>query len=378
MAEEWIDPIFVGQRPASEPNANYSAHFGVASHPNMFARMAGGPSLAQLMANRITPVGSISDPNRRTRARALANLYTPEELAAPRGTTYADYATRGELEGRRRAQVNSQLDQLHALDAELEAQRRKLDGQTKEAARAARFRAEHGRVAASLSGGSPTADLLGIIGTQVVLEVHDRRAASDRRKRILRVGRRGAAATRPLSTAGSARPNRTGALATRPFIASGESPARRSPVAISASEVGDSRSDPITASDLLTAPTYHQEELAAQVDTKRSTLQSPPSQPGLGSRWVQATLQALARPIRRARTQAPTIPELARINPATGLTALEQQGVESASSGPCDCPKPEKPRKKRATCSNPIISRSVKDGIITTKRELQCPPSKPK
>jgi hypothetical protein len=42
----------------------------------------------------------------------------------------------------------------------------------------------------------------------------------------------------------------------------------------------------------------------------------------------------------------------------------------------CDCAKPVKVReKKKFACSNPLVSRYVKDGEIIIKRKLVCPPS---
>lgn len=64
----------------------------------------------------------------------------------------------------------------------------------------------------------------------------------------------------------------------------------------------------------------------------------------------------------------------------TSLTPLNLAGVQSASQQACKCPEPKKKEKKekRDRCVNPVISRTVKDGIRTTKVELKCQPSKPK
>lgn len=60
--------------------------------------------------------------------------------------------------------------------------------------------------------------------------------------------------------------------------------------------------------------------------------------------------------------------------PLLGLSTQTQPQRED-----CDCPKPTRTRRK-FDCSNPLVSRSVseKDGIITIKRKLVCPPSKRK
>lgn len=65
----------------------------------------------------------------------------------------------------------------------------------------------------------------------------------------------------------------------------------------------------------------------------------------------------------------------------TSLTPLNIAGVQSASQQACKCP-PEKKTKKRKDgkprCTNPVISRTTRDGIRTTKVRLECQPSKPK
>lgn len=66
---------------------------------------------------------------------------------------------------------------------------------------------------------------------------------------------------------------------------------------------------------------------------------------------------------------------------APGLTPFESPllGLSTQTqmkAADCDCPKPTK-TKRKFDCSNPLVSRSVseKDGIITIKRKLVCPPS---
>lgn len=65
----------------------------------------------------------------------------------------------------------------------------------------------------------------------------------------------------------------------------------------------------------------------------------------------------------------------------TRLTPLNAAGVQSASQSQqrCNCPSEKKKRKSdKPRCKNPVISRTTKDGIRTTKVKIQCQPSKPK
>lgn len=67
--------------------------------------------------------------------------------------------------------------------------------------------------------------------------------------------------------------------------------------------------------------------------------------------------------------------QLPRNTPLAG-SGFAQQPPTRSKSDRCDCPKPEKAKKKEFACSNPVVSRYVKDGIIIIKRKLLCPPSK--
>lgn len=386
--DEWLDPVFRGQRPASEPNANYHAHFGIAQHPNMFARMAGGPSIAQLMANRVTPHGSISDPARAARAEALRRLEQVKETQArlARQAAMSPWALRAEF-GPRGALYTMQdvlrntLRKSKALTSE-KAQALAVETAKKDSAQRAKLAAEHRRIAGSLSGGSPTADLLGIIGTNVVLDIHERRQERDRRQRILAVGRRGGLATRPLSTTGLARTNRTGAGATR-TLQPVAFPASRSrlPAAVSAASLGSSGGNSLATES---AAAVAQAAATATPPTTASATRTTTTKPTpllttvrtMFTRTFPRTAPATRpRPITRATPQRQSL--LNRLTNTIFPMTREAVGSQVADSK-CDCPKPEKRKQSRDRCTNPIISRSVKDGIQTIKRKLQCPPSKPK
>lgn len=378
------------------------------SPSNAFARFGRKDALLDMMNARIKPFGSVWDPARFARRQFLTSK-EPVTSVPPLLRQNPEYLTSAQAAFLRRETVNAQMDQLHALDQQLATTRERISGQEKEAAKTARLRAEHGRIASSLAGGSPTADLLGIIGTELVLEVADRRNASDRRQRILNIGRRGAAATRPLSTSAAGRTNRTGAKSTRPgAVAVAESAAVPGPSPGSkstAAKVGRTGSNPLTqkaqgesaGSREARAKMENSQEISRTrtTPTKRATarqgLFDTPTRTGMsqllqlleaprvraGAR-VRTTTQGNLLQVQPNRRLAPGAEASSPLPSAAALTGQQLQGVSSAP-GRCDCPKPEKPKKKQFACSNPIISRSVsKDGVITIKRKLQCPPSKPK
>lgn len=70
--------------------------------------------------------------------------------------------------------------------------------------------------------------------------------------------------------------------------------------------------------------------------------------------------------------------------PNAGLTPLVGTGVglqpfpvPQEELDKCKCP-PKKKRDKSQSCTNPVVSRKVRDGFIYIKRKLQCLPSKRK
>lgn len=62
----------------------------------------------------------------------------------------------------------------------------------------------------------------------------------------------------------------------------------------------------------------------------------------------------------------------------TSLTPLNATGVSSASRQDCKCPEPKRKKSREKGCTNKLVSRTVRDGIITIKRKQTCPPSRPK
>lgn len=221
-------------------------------------------------------------------------------------------------------------------------------------------------------------------------------------------GRRGRSRSQPRPGAGGARTNRTGAGATRrsqPVAApAGRAPPRQPPTGTgtipgTAGELPPGR-DPVARAPR--APT----RTRTPASVPRTSSGIPGRQPGMPD------LLELLLGGTRARARAParfagspggpglaSFSPMARFTPAPGgpapppspaaavpgLTAFESPllGLNTQTqmkAADCDCPKPTKTKRKKFDCSNPLVSRSVneKDGIITIKRKLQCPPSKRK
>jgi len=358
------------------------------SRSNTFARMGARDVLQQLTNARYRLFGSASDTSRGFRAMALQNLYTPKELAAPRGTTYADYATRAEMDARRKKVVSNQLDQLQALDAELQAQRRVVDGQTKEAARAKSV----ARIQSRITQRALAAPAVAAAGNELVSiysEIwYGQRKRRELRRNILNLGRRGSAATRPLSTTGQSRTNRTGSKSTRSAAAPAV-PISRASAAAAAPRLGNTGTNPVVVQQESAQSKAARDAMATSKSLPKATSvqkSGSSTRSSFTSRVVTQIFQrpmdllrGFTRPVARfaapARARAPT-PLLVSPGQVPALTALEAQGVSSPPSR-CDCP-PKRTPTKRDRCANPIISRTVKDGIITTKREQKCPQSKPK
>lgn len=230
--------------------------------------------------------------------------------------------------------------------------------------------------------------------------------------RASNVGRRGALATRPFVNTG--RTNRTGAGTQRTVQPSPDlqpaptqpGPARKLPPGV----------DPVTGGDAArrasTGARKDTDAMARSIlSTARGTLPtslprtSPSASPATISLprldpWglPQVVPRSLPRAVPRlspalAPRAVPLMPQIMGVpqfpQPAPGrapgrapLTGLNtgllpfQQPVPQEDLDKCKCPPKKKTREKG--CSNPLVSRSIKDGIITIKRKLLCQPSKPK
>lgn len=400
MAGEELDPLFRGPPPGQEPGDYGPARSRYMTPFDIYARQE-SDRLDQLAAARY---------RQRTGPYAYGrNLYelAQRERNKPPGTSYSDYLTRTDAELIRRAEVAAQNDAIdNALrDSIREAERlrnEEIKAQTRAAQARVRELAQASRTlrAASLPVVAGAGNQLVSIYADIWLR---QRAIRERRKRILAVGRRGAAATRPLST--TAIPGRTGAKSTR-AIEPVRAPSTTSSSTPNAGKSG-SGSKPNgtasgTAAQLPTPSTPVIGESEASKEARRVMSETPtlPTRTKQQAASASTTLPRVRLSVRlselipvqipgirnllapravpRARARAGAradLPTLAQM--PQSLTALESQGVGSSPPG-CKCPKPEKPKRKQFACSNPIISRSVKDGIITIKRKLLCQPSKPK
>lgn len=276
------------------------------------------------------------------------------------------------------------------------------DRRAKEKAQKTKALAADIRRSTRAASGEPLADLLGQIGVNLVLDIEQRKAAAKRRRNILRVGRRGAAATRsPPATNVYANPGRTGAKSTRSTTTTAPATARKAggqlgkPPIVAPTSVPQLPRSVDSTLPPETRPTSTRSEApsaskspTSQQSGSRSVLQFPqlPS-------WLQVGLPALAglglasRAGARARVRAPArTPARAPTRPRSpelDLTPFNGSLLGSAQlQGQCSCPKPPRdPKRKKArapSCTNPLISRTEKDGILTIKRELKCPPSKSK
>lgn len=204
---------------------------------------------------------------------------------------------------------------------------------------------------------------------------------SQRNQQLQRIGRRGSLATRAFQSSGST--NRRGSLA-----ASGSVPPQLGRAAKSGGSAGQLQSGKpsLTSQKLPTQQSESQRSKDAR--TIMGTSQSLPT----ASKTVSKTGTASAGPLQRLLSSVGssvfTRPAPTRLNLPTrstsrtstlpGLTTLNTVGVGSQlQSAKCDCPKPQKKAKSSSpTCRNPVISRTEKDGIRTTKVRLTCPPSK--
>lgn len=202
-----------------------------------------------------------------------------------------------------------------------------------------------------------------------------------RRQNRLAVGRRGAAATRPINTVGASRTNRTGAgaYASPSAAAAGTSaPVPRSPAA--------NQPAATTPRNALSAPARtdgvsKQLSESKTTTTSRTSTRSPFN---VRVNWdpLQMLMNTLA-PVRNYFTQAaPTIRRAAPVSSrpvsSSSLTPSQASMVSFSSpgapSGRCDCPPKRKPT--RSTCRNPVVSKKRKGDLVTTVRRIECPPSR--
>jgi len=253
-------------------------------------------------------------------------------------------------------------------------------------------RARAGGIAGPLAGGIAGAAVEPSVA--VLSQVLFRRAElelerSDAAKRLSTLSnRRGSLASRGFQPSGST--NRTGAGSTRAFQPQPEL-SKPNAATKSGASGGQSAQSQHANTGSVTGESAASKQAKAVLSGSKS-LPAQVSQAATQSPLVQAArlgVAALLQSTVFATPAASFTNKLGEGSPLTssstsipGLTALEAQGVQSASAGNgCRCPKPPAKKAKKdgkPRCKNPVISRTTKDGIRTTKVELKCQPSKPK
>jgi hypothetical protein len=240
-------------------------------------------------------------------------------------------------------------------------------------------------IAGPVATGQVTADLLQVITENLIVDAFERkRARRLRHEQLLRTNRRGALATRAFQPRGAT--NRRGSLATRPIEPVSTAPAQRT---------GQQSQRPTSTRAVERGQTTQGTESQASKDA-RTIMGTSPKLPtatatrlptitqqllGAGTRLGLASLFRSSPSSRLSSTSS--LPGMSTpVQSIPGLTALNSVGVGSqTASQKCDCPKPAKKKQKKngePRCVNPVLSRTEKDGIRTTKVKLTCPPSKQK
>jgi len=246
--------------------------------------------------------------------------------------------------------------------------------------------------------GGAAAGALGHIHGQQILAQWARDA---RRLALLRLGRRGALATRaPVVGTGQSRTNRTGAAAAPiPGIAAPVNP----------SSTGQPAPRPAARVDPAPAPAPRPASVPQQAPAPRPAPQTVPArQPAINWRVVAdpfqqlwnalrpsprpALARSLARNVSAARVVNPLPTTLGTVwspapaasplltaanSPMLGFSAATQPQPQPQSDACAKCADERKKDKKgEKRCRNPVVSRTTSGNIRTTKTRLVCRPSK--
>lgn len=283
-----------------------------------------------------------------------------------------------------------------------EASRKKLEGMIREKERQTKVRASQGALRTRDTGtwrGNPGivarpaygGSVIAGAGNAIIQTIFDvqrqrREAAAIRRAGVLGVGRRGGLATR-VSQPTSAT-NRRGAAATRGAagtvgtVVAGPTAARTRTGSTGATRTGTAQGVSGRGSGRLTT----QQRTAQRGSNQLLALQRSVSAQlsAMTQRFAsgaRGAFRATTRSLTRSATRTSSSP-LSALSPASALTSLNVTGVQSGSQvAHCKCPAPKKEKRKKdrkESCRNPVISRTVQDGIRTTKVRIQCPPSRQK
>jgi hypothetical protein len=288
--------------------------------------------------------------------------------------------------------------QLNVIANNQAVRRAQQETQAKSEEARRRFNADYTRrLGSSFASGAPTADLLSVIAVELLTA---QREEIDRKWGLRGAGltnRTGAASTRPISGAGLT--NRTGAAATRSVA----KPATRGNTAASDAQLLAPVNTAAAAKGLRTggvSVTKAQTGESAASRAARASMAQTRALPALKQGLKNAVSNAgrLATQLRLNLSSFPSVLRVAsralpartsvlprtpsRTSVGLPLTSLNPTLLGSqVAQAKCDCPKPQEPKRKKDSaerCTNPIISRRESGGIITTKRKLQCQPSKRK
>jgi len=218
---------------------------------------------------------------------------------------------------------------------------------------------------------SPLGSLVMGIGDVWLRSEFQRLDELGRRRHILATNRRGAAAAGAFEPRGNT--NRTGANASPGFKPQPQPQPQpqRAPATAPARNTG-------TVARPAPAPVQRPAPVLRPASVPR------PAANTSMLRWITPSI-SWPRPGATVRTSFPTT-TAQTFAPPQSLTALnlgmvtlpQPQPVPQEELDKCKCPKPKKKAKDEKRCKNPVVSRTVKDGIRTTKVRLQCPSSKAK
>src|SRR5688572_8262457 len=239
------------------------------------------------------------------------------------------------------------------------------------------------RFARPVAGAAGVAGAGNVLISQLVDQYYVEKRIRERRGKLPSPvglpGRTGAKSTRV--TYGYTTPGRTGAKSTRVIAAPTTTPRApgqrmdKPPVVVSA----PAESPASESAGSKAARRTMESSKGLVLEWPKSGLQLPTFK--LPS-WVNTTLRALT-PARLSSTVRRVLPRSVGFSTRTSspsrtsLTPANMLTIGSQTATPgCECPKPKPKQPRASSCTNPRISREVKDGIIITKRKLQCPPSK--
>lgn len=395
----------VGSAPGQEPRG-----VGWWGPSNAFARFAGGARdpLLQMMNVRIKPLTSAWATSTRMAAqRFLRSLNTPKvsDVYSSTGfTAQSPWAIRKEL-GK-----SGKLYKLGDIIANVVRNNKAVNRAKEEAAKREIARESATKKAQALvredigrrppvrgftpgvrPAGSYAAPAIAGAGNALITTYtnlwYEQQRLRERRANILAVGRRGAGAVRALAR--SAIPGRTGAKSTRALdtrIAGTKSGVSKPTAAAAKLPTDQSTVAGESAASKAARRAMESNKSLPGIVTKTTEFFKIPSKFSVTLRtptFTDLLQQSLTAPRARARLSTPVQTRarapLAPLAMASAIPTLTNTLVGSqVLQAKCDCPKPKKKSPSEQRCSNPVVSRTIKDGFITTKRKLQCQPSKQK